>query len=262
MTETTLDPAPPPSEPRFGAARAFIVLVFVFGAQAIASAAIIVVGLIAAVAKGASPADPRVVKNITDSAITPIALASALASAFALVLVARWSAGHLFRDSTPNGIGWRTKSSSGELLLAALAGGAIGAVYCGLTMLLPAAPDTPMGPFSSMAAAGGWSRFVWMLIAIVLAPPVEEVLFRGLLLKGLTVSWGPRVAYVVVTVLFVAFHLFETFRYPLAIIGITTLAVGVLVARVRTGSLYPAMALHAAYNAILVIWVYVPMSKK
>lgn len=249
-------PAPSPALPRFRAARAFAVLFAVFVAQIVVAAFIVLGWTIVAVARGAAATDPRVMKGISDNAVVPIALASAIASGIMVALTARFWARDLFRDPSPAGVGWR-RASWNQIIVAALAGVTISLAFCGLTLLFPAGPDTPLGPLTKMAAAGGWSRFAWMLIAIVLAPPIEEVLFRGLLLNGLTASWGSRVAYVVVTALFVTFHLFETYRYPIALLGILMLAIGVLVARVKTQSLFPAIALHAAYNATLVVWVYI-----
>jgi uncharacterized protein len=94
------------------------------------------------------------------------------------------------------------------------------------------------------------------VIALLYAPVIEELLFRGLLFKGFSASWGVKTAGVVVTVLFVVLHLFETINYWPATVAVTTMAIGTLLARIRTGSLIPSVAMHFAYNAAVVTGAY------
>ena len=54
------------------------------------------------------------------------------------------------------------------------------------------------------------------------------------------------------TLLFVL-HLFEAGGYWPAVVSILLLSVVTLVARLRTGSVVAAMAVHAAYNATLAV---------
>ncbi|HJX26769.1 MAG TPA: CPBP family intramembrane glutamic endopeptidase, partial [Thermoanaerobaculia bacterium] len=112
---------------------------------------------------------------------------------------------------------------------------------------------------SAAAAAGGLSRIAWAVLALAFAPIVEEFLFRGLLLYGFTSSWGASAAAVAVTVLFVLLHLPETINYWPAIVAVSMLAIGTLAARQRTGSLFPAAALHLTYNLVLVVAVFAGM---
>ena len=95
------------------------------------------------------------------------------------------------------------------------------------------------------------------MLAVLIAPPIEELLFRGLMLRGLMASWGVTAAGVVVTTLFFVLHLFEAVRYWPAMVAILTLSVATLGVRLRTGSVVAATAVHAAYNAALAVAVYV-----
>jgi membrane protease YdiL (CAAX protease family) len=83
-------------------------------------------------------------------------------------------------------------------------------------------------------------------------PPIEELLFRGVLFTGFRRSWGPWAAGIAVTFLFAASHLFEAFGYWPALLSITVAGVLALAVRLRSGSIWPAVALHACYNAGLV----------
>ena len=46
------------------------------------------------------------------------------------------------------------------------------------------------GPVAKMAASNGMGRAVWAVLAVLIAPPVEELLFRGVMLRGMIASWG------------------------------------------------------------------------
>ena len=99
------------------------------------------------------------------------------------------------------------------------------------------------------AAAHGLVAIVVLLVFLALgAPIVEELFFRGLLLRGLLGRVPAAVAIVVSGLLFGLAH-FEAVQFPgLAAFGIV---LGVLAW--RTGRLAPGIAAHAAFNAAAVI---------
>jgi membrane protease YdiL (CAAX protease family) len=97
--------------------------------------------------------------------------------------------------------------------------------------------------------AGG----LWIaLIAIAgVGPLLEEWIFRGALLELLLVVFGRSTAAIVTALLFAFVHL-----SPPTIVHHGLL--GYVCARVRmgSGSLWPAIACHAAYNAVVVLSVW------
>jgi membrane protease YdiL (CAAX protease family) len=91
-----------------------------------------------------------------------------------------------------------------------------------------------------------------ILLCVAACPGIcEELLCRGTLLSGLRRSLGPIGGVVVSAFLFAAMH-GSPYRFvPQFILGIV-LAVLVL----RSGSLFPAIALHAAHNGVAVAIAY------
>ncbi len=86
-------------------------------------------------------------------------------------------------------------------------------------------------------------------LLVALAPAfAEEVLFRGLLLRALLARFGPAVAVVASSLLFGLIHVDPPQATGAALIG---LALGFMTC--RTGSLWPAMAAHAANNGAAVL---------
>jgi membrane protease YdiL (CAAX protease family) len=88
------------------------------------------------------------------------------------------------------------------------------------------------------------------MIAIV-APLAEEVVFRGVLLDVLAARWGMWPGILGTAVVFSAFHVSWWTLAPTLILGVSA---GWLALRRR--SLWPAVALHAAYNLTLVAVTY------
>lgn len=98
--------------------------------------------------------------------------------------------------------------------------------------------------------AAGW--VVLVLIVVVGAPLVEELFFRGLLLRslqkrGLSDVWSC----VICAALFAAIHL-----QPLQFVGLFAVGLVLSVLAVRTGRLGPGIFAHAAFNATSVALLY------
>ncbi len=105
-----------------------------------------------------------------------------------------------------------------------------------------------------MAHRGGVALAAVAFVALLLAPPLEEVMYRGLLFDGFKESWGFVPAALVVTVLFVLVHIFEISHYWPAAAAIVCLAAATLIVRLRMRSIMAAIVLHVAYNAGMVLW--------
>ena len=79
---------------------------------------------------------------------------------------------------------------------------------------------------------------------IVVAPVVEELFFRGLLLGEMQRRWGTAAAVAASSVVFGATH-FQPLQFP----GLTAAGAVFAIAAVRTRRLGPAIAVHAGFNA-------------
>lgn len=93
-----------------------------------------------------------------------------------------------------------------------------------------------------------WDGFALTLALVVIAPITEELLFRGVLLRGLVRSYGERAGLLVSAVLFGLLH----GRPAEAIVAfVAGLVLGAL--RLRTRSVLPCIALHVGVNALPVL---------
>lgn len=110
-------------------------------------------------------------------------------------------------------------------------------------------PETFAESFETLFShALGQHGMLIVLFAIALTPAVcEELAFRGLILSSLKRRMGGVGAVIVVGLLFGAFHLSIYRLVPTAVTGflLTYLAL-------RTGSVWPCMAVHALYNGCMI----------
>lgn len=81
-----------------------------------------------------------------------------------------------------------------------------------------------------------------VVLMVILAPMLEEWLFRGLIYTGLRTSTSPRTAILISAMVFTSVHPAASW-IPVFVLGVCT-----AIARERTGSLAIPMAIHAAHN--------------
>jgi membrane protease YdiL (CAAX protease family) len=125
----------------------------------------------------------------------------------------------------------------------------------GLELIFPS-PENAEGPLIEAASAPGWQRILFVLLAVLLAPVFEEFLFRGVMYTGMLRSWGKWPAGIVVTLSFGLLHLADVGGYWPALFMITVVGLGLLLVRIKTKSLIPAIAMHSAYNLFQVLALY------
>jgi len=242
---------PSPSVVELRAGRAVIIAVVYFLVQ-IVIGAVIGIGAVIYYAR-AQRGLPSITQEMLASVMLPAAAVGMIAGGLAVfALTAR-----VLRRAEDGlrSIGW-CRASSREIWLSIAGGVLVAALFLlVVTQIHPPAAGQKWGPLATAAASGGWQRGFWVLI-VLLAAPIEEFVFRGVLWTGLRRSFGGVIAAGVVTVLFVAAHATEALGYWPAWLAIIVMSVGTLVQRARTGSLIPPLALHAAYNASLAVTVY------
>lgn len=117
------------------------------------------------------------------------------------------------------------------------------AIAVGMT-LEPLMALFPQRWFDEMNAMFG--RGIWTIITVVvLAPVLEEMLLRGIVLKGALQRYCPMAAILISAALFGIFHMS-------LLQGIPGFFIGIVLGFVfwKTGSLIPVMIIHAVNNAI------------
>jgi membrane protease YdiL (CAAX protease family) len=86
------------------------------------------------------------------------------------------------------------------------------------------------------------------VLAVVIAPVFEEILFRGVALPMFAKKWGVAPAVVAVSVFFAAIH----FHVP-SLVPLFVIAVAFSLAYISSGSIVVPMVMHALFNAVNVL---------
>ena len=120
--------------------------------------------------------------------------------------------------------------------------------------------DLPQPLFDAMIGSPLPLQIGWALMLIGLFPVVEEVLFRGFLFAGLAQSWGPGLAGLMTTMIFVGVHMPKVLEYWPALLAVSLIGALTVLIRIRTGSLAPGIALHSTYNGVLVTAAFLAQS--
>lgn len=104
-----------------------------------------------------------------------------------------------------------------------------------------------------------WMRVLLTLLIVFLAPFVEELLFRGVLLAGFSERLPLRWAVALSVFLFAIAHLPDTGGHWQVLPGLVALAFGLVWLRLRSGSLLPGYVTHALYNAAVLTLALAPL---
>ena len=149
------------------------------------------------------------------------------------------------------GLGWQHLPVRRALKFAALGAGLSFAIEFAPTLL----PDKSKFPLQELFSSPS-GAYALALFAVLIAPPMEEVLFRGMLFAYFERWVGLRFAIGGTALLFAVLHIQEyqgAWNHALLI-----LVVGLIfsVARGITGSLAPSILLHMSYNATQMIVLF------
>ncbi|MFI5209469.1 MAG: CPBP family intramembrane glutamic endopeptidase [Gemmatimonadales bacterium] len=183
--------------------------------------------------------------------LIPVALpVSVAASGLVLIIVLRqWRA--RFGPVTFDSVVAPLPGTPRELFLGAATGAALGGVFLVMTRLLAVEPRGAPDLFTRSVSEPGPARWAWIVTAVILAPPIEEILFRGALLGALRESLGLGRAAIASGTIFWLLHATEWIWYWPAGVSIGILTVLLTALRLGTRSLGPGIAAHLAYNLVL-----------
>jgi uncharacterized protein len=97
---------------------------------------------------------------------------------------------------------------------------------------------------------GNSIRYLVAALAVLTAPLVEELVYRGVLYVGIERRYGLSVGVIVVTLLFALVHVPQYWGSVAAIVAILTLSLVLTLLRAFTRRILPCIATHLVYNGI------------
>jgi membrane protease YdiL (CAAX protease family) len=179
-------------------------------------------------------------------------LVTVVAGYLASALWSFWYIGRLgparVRDGSVTGIAWRRATSWGYFVAVILAVLIIAAVVVIVHLIPPNMAAIKNMPSAKLFGPPGWPTLVLAVLAVIIAPPVEEYVFRGGVFAALATRFSPLWAGIITTAVFVAVHAPEKIYYPAGFIDVGLMAAAAAWLRVRFGSIRPGILLHLLYN--------------
>lgn len=109
----------------------------------------------------------------------------------------------------------------------------------------PENPDASNGVEMLSFMGCFWYTFA---LSVVLAPIVEEVVFRGILFPAISRRYGTIMGVIVSSLVFTLVHI-----NPIQMLSVLPLGIYLAIMYRRTGSIYPGMILHATWNLFVLI---------
>lgn len=160
------------------------------------------------------------------------------------VLVTRWGRQPFFETF---GWNWGGLSLSGRF-------GLVAGVVIGVVLLQPilrlVLPEAEVTPFEEMLKSSMLVRIMLVAMAVLTAPIVEEMVYRGVLYSGLRKKIGVVASTIIVTLLFGGVHQPQYKGAWASLVGLVVLSFLLTLVRVKTRSLLPSVVIHLVYNSI------------
>ncbi len=156
-----------------------------------------------------------------------------------------------YRDSFWGGLKWK-KLSAHNVLRFLLGGAALSLLVMIVPPFLPEKKSFPLEKmFNSPASA-----YAIAVFAVLIAPFMEELLFRGLLFAFFEKHGGLTFAIVSTAILFAGLHIPEYWGAWDHVVLILIVGLTFSIVRGVTGSLTPSFVLHLAYNGTLMLLLF------
>jgi hypothetical protein len=161
--------------------------------------------------------------------------------------LARWPLRHVLAHLgfSMRTLGWLLVIAAGNLLL-------VGSLLYAITRVFRPAEQEYLTQLFTVQNAG---QFLLLFLTVTVAAPIlEELLVRGILLRGLALTWGARAGVLWTAFFFALMHLNPLQAAPAFVNGVVWAIV-----LLRTGSLGTTLFLHALNNGFVFLLVQVSL---
>jgi hypothetical protein len=189
---------------------------------------------------------PLVAEAIVKNPEAVLVNIAAIFVAHAMMVIVAWGiATHGWTERFTRAVGWtwhprfKFRHSAAVVILL------YGISYL-LTLVLPSGKTE----FDELLETSQAVRIIVAVVAVVSAPFIEELVYRGILYPAIHVRLGPVAAVFVVSGLFALVHLPQYWGSTLIVVALLLLSFVLTGVRALTGRLLPCYVIHLFYNGI------------
>lgn len=184
-----------------------------------------------------------------ESRMGQLLLSAVFSSAIALILIARASRKFSDRGFLYNaGLRKGGRSVMEVFVVPALVGLFFAVVSSGIMLLRHTQPVTPLSEVIG-ATDSLWLFAVFLALAVLAAPLIEEIIFRGYFFHVISRARGERSAIYVISLVFAFLHVGQYWGDWAAIVMVMFLGFALTILRARTSTTLASIVTHYAYNA-------------
>lgn len=245
-TDSPAEPPIDPDNPRWGPLAGLGTWVFSVVASIIVPLIPLLFVLFAKVMNGASEASLR---EWLESSAAVLLLMIATFPAHALILLFCWFV-VTGRGKRPffQSLGWNWAGRS-AIYWSLVSVGVVIAINLTSNTLLRWLPERP-SPFEELLKSSQSVRIATVLLAILTAPLIEEIVYRGVLFSALRKRLSTTLTVLAVTLIFVGVHVPQYRGAWRTIAGLTLLSLTLTIVRARTASVLPSFLIHLLNNTL------------
>jgi len=184
-----------------------------------------------------------------ESRMGQLLLSAVFSSAIALILIARASQKFSDRGFLYNaGLRKGGRSVVEVFVVPALVGLFFAAVSSAVIWLRHEQPVTPLSEIID-ATDSLWLFAVFLALAVLAAPLIEEIIFRGYFFHVISQARGERFAIYVISLVFAFLHVGQYWGDWAAIVMVMLLGFALTILRARTATTLAGIVTHYVYNA-------------
>jgi membrane protease YdiL (CAAX protease family) len=156
-------------------------------------------------------------------------------------------------EAGATGIAWRASLRRDGYGVAALLAVALVMLVTTVEHFLPPNPSQLTGPMQQLSTSHGLPHVLFIIMAVAIAPPLEEFIFRGVAFAAVARGFGTVMAVSTTTLAFVLLHAADKIHYWPGFLLVGCLALAAVFLRLRYRSLWPGILMHACYNGLLIL---------
>ncbi len=207
---------------------------------------------------GGPPAQEQMQEELTKWIGTPtgamVVLAATIGAQLITIIVCWMVVTRNREEPFFESLGWHWADMRGAMRVFFVLG-TVAAMYALNGTLVRFLPESEQTDFQKLLSAGLSIRIVIVVMAVLTAPIVEEVVYRGVLYSGLRHKMSMQGSVIIVTLLFVAVHVPQYWGAWAGIVGLIFLSFTLTVIRAFTKSILPCVAIHLVFNLVASIFI-------
>lgn len=146
-----------------------------------------------------------------------------------------------------------TRVTGRQMLLSILCGVTLALLAVVISVMVPSGMTATHSSISLYLSHGTLMFLLWISTSVIVAPFVEELLFRGVIFSTMVSNFNVFAGAVSSVFFFVLVHVPQLFGYWPPLMSIALLGTFLVIVRVKMRSLWSSIIVHISYNVLIAV---------